>query len=76
MAEESMIFIANVLIVLGAMFGMYFIAHKNKYGFIIFLIVEASMAYIGYTTGNWGLVLTAGLYFVMNIYSWYKWSEL
>lgn len=70
-----MLIVANILLVIGAMTGMYCIAHHEKKGFIIFLAVEASMGYIGYATGNYGLIIAAALYLCMNVYSYIKWSQ-
>jgi len=67
--------IANIALLVGAIIGMYLIAHRDKRGFIIFLCVEASMAYIGVESGNYGLVLTAVVYLCMNVYSYIKWSK-
>lgn len=70
-----MLLLANILLVIGALTGMYKIAHHNKEGFIIFLIVEASMGYIGWVTFNYGLIIAAFLYLCMNVYSYIKWSQ-
>jgi hypothetical protein len=70
-----MIIIANIILVISAMIGMYCVAHKRKVGFIIFTFVESSMGYIGYSSGNYGLCLAAMLYFGMNIYSYIQWSK-
>lgn len=70
----NLLLIANVVIFFSALIGMFMIAEKNKYGFVVFLLVESSLAYIGAATNNYGLVLTAALYLVMNIYSFIKWS--
>lgn len=66
---------ANIVLVIGALTGMYCIAHHNKVGFIIFLGVEASMSYIGYATNNYGLVVAAVLYLIMNVYSYTRWTK-
>ncbi len=66
---------ANVALLVGAIIGMLFIANRNKMGFVVFLFVEASMAYIGVATANYGLVLTAVVYLCMNIYSYVKWTK-
>lgn len=71
----SILLLANITLVLGALIGMWHIANKNKKGFVIFLGVEASMSYIGYATSNYGLVIAAVLYLCMNIYSYLKWSN-
>lgn len=54
---------------------MYLIAHKRREGFVVFLAVEFSMFYIGMATHNYGLCIAAGLYLVMNVYSWIKWGK-
>ncbi len=67
--------LANIIIFITAFVGMLLVAHKSKWGFIVFFLVELSMAYIGAVTGNYGLVITALMYFCMNIYSFIKWSR-
>lgn len=37
--------------------------------------MEASMSYIGYATNNYGLVIAAVLYLIMNVYSYTKWTQ-
>ena len=71
----NLLVISNIVLVIGALTGMYCIAHHQKKGFIIFLGVEASMAYIGYSTKNYGLIVAAVLYLIMNVYSYTKWTQ-
>ena len=71
----TILLLANIVLVIGALLGMYCIAHKDKRGFIIFLGVESSMSYIGWATGNYGLILAAMLYLGMNLYSYIMWSK-
>lgn len=65
----------NCILVISAVVGMYCIAHKRKIGFVIFLLVEFSMGYIGLVTKNYGLTVAAVIYLCMNCYSWFKWRE-
>lgn len=67
--------IVNIVLVVSAVVGMIAIAHKDKRGFVVFLLVEASMGYIGVKTQNYGLVIAAVIYLIMNIYSYLKWSK-
>lgn len=71
----SLLIIANVVLVVSAVIGMVMIAHYRKEGFIVFLLVETSMGYIGLATGNLGLTMAAGIYLVCNVYSYCKWSK-
>lgn len=71
----SVLLFANIALVIGALTGMYCIAHHNKAGFVIFLGVEASMSYIGVATNNYGLVVAAVLYLIMNVYTYTKWTQ-
>lgn len=66
--------IVNTLLVTSAVIGMRMIANKDKRGFVVFTVVEASMGYIGIATGQLGLTIAACIYFCMNCYSWLKWS--
>lgn len=65
--------VCNIILPFAAVIGMYCIAHKLKIGFLVFLLAEMSMMYIGYTTENYGFVCTAILYVLMNIYSYLMW---
>ena len=67
--------LANILLPLSAVIGMLCIAHKRKEGFIVFLISEVSMMYVGYISNNPGFIATAMLYFIMNVYSYCQWSK-
>lgn len=67
--------LSNIILVITAVLGMYFIAHKNRYGFIVFFITEACYVVIGVYTAQYGLIITAGVYFSMNVYSWIKWGK-
>lgn len=67
--------LVNILLVISAIIGMYLVAHKDKRGFVIFTIVEASMGYIGMSTRQYGLTIAAIIYFMMNCYSYAKWSK-
>jgi len=71
----TVMLIMNILLVVAAVSGMYFIAHQRKVGFIIFTVVEVSMAYIGWATRNYGLVIAPIFYFCMNVYSYIQWSK-
>lgn len=70
-----MLIIANIILVISALIGMYCISNYDKRGFIVFFIVEMSMGYIGIKTGNYGLTVAAVLYLVMNVISYFKWQR-
>lgn len=69
-----MLILANIIMVIGSIIGMYLIAHKDKRGFVVFLTTEIALVYIGAHSGNYGLVATAFIYLSMNVYSYTKWS--
>jgi len=66
--------ICNVFSAVGACLGMLLLAHKNKLGFVIFFGVEISMSYIGWVTQQYGIIVMSLLYFLSNIYAFYKWT--
>ncbi len=70
-----MLLLANITLFISALIGMWFISEQNKLGFIVFLITEVSLAYIGWATKNYGCIATSILYFCMNVYSYTKWSR-
>lgn len=70
-----MLLLANIVLVISALTGMYCISNYDKRGFIIFFVVELSMGYIGIKTGNYGLTVAAVLYLVMNVVSYIKWQR-
>lgn len=70
----SLLMLANIVLVLLATIGMHCIAHKRKIGFIIFFGVELCLAYIGYTQAQYGLIVVSIIYFLNNIYAYYRWS--
>lgn len=68
-----LLLLANIVLVISAVIGMTLIAHKKKEGFIVFVLVELSMGYIGIETGNIGLTIAAVIYLICNVYSYSKW---
>lgn len=70
-----MLLVANIILFISALLGMYLISEQDKRGFIVFLVTEASLAYIGIVTKNYGCTATSLLYLIMNIYSWNKWTR-
>ena len=71
----TILFIINIISVILCTLGALCIAHKSKAGFVIYFGVELCMMYIGYSTQQYGLIVMAVIYFVMNIYSYLKWSR-
>ncbi len=67
--------IVNFITPLFSLIGMILIAHKYKIAFIVFLIVEISLAYIGYTNKQYGLIAMSIIYILSNIYSYIIWSK-
>jgi len=72
---STLLLISNIMVVIGAIVGMYLVSEKNKWGFVVFLLAEVSIAYIGVVTKNYGLLVVAGSYIFMNIYSYLKWRK-
>lgn len=70
-----MTLLANIIMPLSSIIGMYLIAHKNKLGFLVFLILETCMIYLGFTSANYGLILTSLIFAIMNLYSFKLWSK-
>lgn len=70
-----LLLLANIILPLSAVTGMYCIAHKLKVGFLVFLLAEISMFYVGMETRNYGFMATSCIYFCMNIYSYYCWRR-
>lgn len=64
--------LVNILLVVSAVVGMCMIANKDKRGFVVFTIVEASM---GISTRQYGLTIAAIIYFMINCYSYIKWRN-
>ncbi len=67
--------IVNVLVAVGAFSGIMCLAHKLKIGFVIFFGVEVGMAYIGYMSGQYGVIAMSIIYFFSNFYAYYQWSK-
>lgn len=65
----------NIILVISAIIGMWLVAHHNRLGFIVFFITEICYVILGVSTGQFGLIATAGIYLTMNVYSWIKWGE-
>lgn len=68
-----MLFYANILMVVSAVCGMILIAHKNRKGFVVYIITEITFVYIGWASDNYGLCIAGVLYFLINVYSFIKW---
>ena len=67
--------VVNILIPLLSLIGILCLAHKYKTGFVIFLVVEFCMMYIGYTSMQYGIIAQAIVYFFSNIYAYWQWSR-
>ena len=65
----------NVIYPILATSAMLLLAYKNKNAFLLFLVVEVCMMYIGLETKQYGVLLMAVLYFLANIFAYYKWRE-
>lgn len=70
-----MVLIANIIMPISSIIGMYLIAHKNKLGFLVFLILESCMVYLGLESRNYGLIITSLIFAIMNLYSFRLWSK-
>lgn len=70
-----MLILVNIVLVITAASGTYLIAHHNKKGFLVFLLLEFCSLYIGLKSGNYGVCVAAVLYLYMNVYSYIKWAK-
>jgi len=71
-----MLIIANMLYPVIALISMILLAHKKREGFILLLVVEILMFYIGYSSKQYGVAAMAVIYCFTNVYSYKKWSKL
>lgn len=71
----NIVILLNVITPFLSFAGMIMIGHKNKYGFLLFLLVECSLAIIGWKTGQYGICVMAGLYLLADIYAYYLWKN-
>ncbi len=67
--------IINGVYVIAAFSAMLLIAHKKSIGFLVFLVTEVCMVYIGYKSKQWGICVMAIAYFALNIYSYRRWER-
>lgn len=67
--------IVNIVTLISAPLATGLLAYKRKEGFLVFVIVEICYVYIGVTTGQFGIIGVALLYFFMNGYGYYKWTR-
>lgn len=67
---------ANILYPIIACVAMFLMAHKCKSAFLVFLVVEVLMIYIGIKSDQTGIITMALIYFVLNIYSYVQWSKI
>jgi len=68
--------VVNIAVSVGSFVGMVCIANKIKSGFIVFFFVDLGLSYIGYISGQYGVIAMAVLYFLANCYAYYKWSTV
>jgi len=71
-----MLLIANMLYPVLALISMILLAHRRREGFLLLLVVEVLMFYIGMCSGQMGISTMAVIYCFTNIYSYKKWSKL
>lgn len=66
--------VINIIYVIAAFSAMLLIAHKKSIGFLVFLITEVCMVYIGWKSKQYGICTMAVAYFALNIYSYRRWE--
>ena len=62
------------IIVFGAS-GLFLIARKNKWGFVIALLAQPIYFYVSFKTGQWGIFISTIFYslnFLYGIKVWFK----
>lgn len=67
--------LVNIIYPIIAFIAMMMISHHKKEGFLVFLIVEVCMVYIGIKSEQYGVCTMAVIYFLSNIYGYKKWSR-
>lgn len=70
-----MLIIMNIIAVISSLVGVLLLAHKVKWGFAIYFVTEISMAYIGWATHQYGLIIMSCVYFSANVYAYTKWHK-
>ncbi len=71
----SILELVNIIYVITAFSAMLCIAHKESRGFLLFLITEVCMIYIGYKSRQYGICTMAMAYFGLNLWSYRKWEK-
>lgn len=67
--------VVNIVYVIAAFSAMLLIAHRKSAGFLVFLITEVCMVYIGWKSQQYGICTMAIAYFALNIYSYRRWEK-
>jgi len=67
--------IINIIYPILALTAMILLARRMRIAFLLFLVVDVLMFYLGLVSGQFGISLMAVLYVFTNIYAYYKWSK-
>jgi hypothetical protein len=67
---------ANILYPIFAVSAMMLLTNRDRRGFLVFLIVEVLMLYIGILSEQWGIAGMAILYAILNIHGYLKWRKV
>lgn len=65
----------NILYPILAVTAALMVAHSNRLGFVLFLVVEAIVITIGVQVSQWGVVGMGIMYIFIHSYSYQKWGK-
>ena len=67
--------VLNILYPILAVTAAMLVAHTNRLGFLLFLIVEGIVITIGVQVAQWGVVGMGIMYIFIHSYSYHKWGK-
>jgi len=67
--------VLNILYPILAVTAALMVAHSNRLGFVLFLVVEAIVITIGVQVSQWGVVGMGIMYIFIHSYSYQKWGK-
>ena len=67
--------VLNIIYPMVAIVAALLVAHRDKKGWLLFLVVEALIITIGMQSKQYGIVFMGTVYVFLHSYSYYNWGK-
>jgi len=67
--------VLNIIYPMGAIVASLQVAHNDRRGWLLFVVVTAITIVIGVQSKQYGIVVMGIIYIFLHLYSYYKWGK-